>query len=203
MDITAPDDRDGVPMDADTIAKAFHLVGERLADAGLMGEIAVYGGSAILLQFDWRRSTQDVDAVPLRGVSDRALADAVTAVGAELGLPRAWLNDFVGMYTPEVEHPSFFSLLGEYPAGPTPGLRVFLARPQYLCAMKLRALERETVDDRDFEDVVRLALEVEAHDGPALLSLYGSFFPDEPLPPVSAAVVPSVVQEIDRRRSAP
>jgi len=55
---------------------------------------------------------------------------------------------------------AFFSTRGVCPRGEAPGLRVFLAKPEYLCAMKLKALMRESVDDRDFEDAVNLALEI-------------------------------------------
>jgi hypothetical protein len=55
---------------------------------------------------------------------------------------------------------AFFSTHGVCPRGEAPGLRVFLAKPEYLCAMKLKALMRESVDDRDFEDAVNLALEI-------------------------------------------
>jgi hypothetical protein len=47
----------------DEIKQAFSIMGEFLRDEKTVGEIAVYRGSAILLQFRWRASTQDVDAV--------------------------------------------------------------------------------------------------------------------------------------------
>ena len=51
---------------------------------------------------------------------------------------------------------SFFSAYGAYPRGETPGLRVFLAKPEYICAMKLKALQRESVGEKDFEAAARL-----------------------------------------------
>jgi hypothetical protein len=42
------------------IRRAFSIMGEFLRDRKTVGEIAVYGGSAILLQFDWRTTTHDV-----------------------------------------------------------------------------------------------------------------------------------------------
>jgi hypothetical protein len=48
---------------SDEIKHAFSIMGEFLRDKKTVGEIAVYGGRAILLQFRWRDSTRDVDAV--------------------------------------------------------------------------------------------------------------------------------------------
>src|SRR5215831_11880311 len=41
---------------------AFRIMGQYLLDRHVLGEIAIYRGSAILFQFDWRRTSEDVDA---------------------------------------------------------------------------------------------------------------------------------------------
>ena len=43
------------------IEEAFRI-GQYLLDRKTLGEIAIYGGSAILFQFDWRKTSLDVDA---------------------------------------------------------------------------------------------------------------------------------------------
>ena len=50
------------PLDRARIEEAFRIMGQYLLDRKALGEIAIYGGSAILFQFDWRKSSQDVDA---------------------------------------------------------------------------------------------------------------------------------------------
>jgi hypothetical protein len=50
-------------LDTETIVRAFEVMGAYLRDRNLIGEIAVYGGTAILRQFPWRTATDDVDAV--------------------------------------------------------------------------------------------------------------------------------------------
>jgi hypothetical protein len=42
--------------------KAFRIIGQYLLDRKTLGEIGIYGGSAILFQFDWRKTSLDVDA---------------------------------------------------------------------------------------------------------------------------------------------
>src|SRR3977135_1786729 len=45
------------PLDKAKIKEAFRLMGQYLLDRKALGEIAVYGGRAILLQFEWRRTS--------------------------------------------------------------------------------------------------------------------------------------------------
>ena len=49
--------------------EGFRIVGQYLLDRKKLGEIAIYGRSAILFQFDWRKTSLDVDA---RVTSERA-----------------------------------------------------------------------------------------------------------------------------------
>ena len=49
-------------LDFEIIVNAFDVMGRYLRDqCSLVGEIAVYGGTAMLLQFPWRIMTEDVD----------------------------------------------------------------------------------------------------------------------------------------------
>jgi hypothetical protein len=48
-------------LDRAKIEEAFRLMGQYLLDRNALGEIVIYGGGAILLQFDWRLRSQDVD----------------------------------------------------------------------------------------------------------------------------------------------
>ena len=187
-------------MDAQAVTRAFEVMGRYLRERGLLGEIAVYGGSAILLQFGWRKTSKDVDAV-VRDGHEGVVKEAVEHAAAVLGLPPDWLNNWVGMYTSLDEPPHYFTAVGTYPASETPGLRVVAAKPEYLCAMKLRALERETIDNRDFEDAVGLGLEIGIETAQDLQDLYASFFPDERLNRLVQSYLPEVAGEIRRRRA--
>jgi hypothetical protein len=56
-------------------------------------EIAVDGGSALMLIFDWRTATRDVDGV---FGGDREIVRRLSAqIAAERGWPVDWLNDGV------------------------------------------------------------------------------------------------------------
>jgi len=189
-------------LDFEIIVNAFDVMGRYLRDrCGLVGEIAVYGGTALLLQFPWRKTTEDVDVTILTGERESAVKDAAAFAAVHLGLPDDWLNDYVSGFTPETELQAFFSTHGVYPRGEAPGLRVFLAKPEYLCAMKLKALERESADDRDFEDAVKLALEIGIDTVDHLKQLFTSFFPGETLHSSAVARLPELAEEIRLRRT--
>ena len=66
--------------------------------------------------------------------------------------------------------------------------------------MKLKALQRESVDDRDLEDAVNLALEIGVDTVDHLNRLFTSFFPDETLHPNAAARLPELEKKIQLRR---
>jgi hypothetical protein len=85
-------------MNIETITKAFDLMGRYLRERNTLGEIAVYGGSVILLQFPWRKSTEDVDATV--GEPEASVKDAAAFAAIELRLPDGWLDNSVG-FTPE------------------------------------------------------------------------------------------------------
>ena len=146
-------------LDKKRLGEAFERLGTDLARRNLFLELAVYGGSAIVLQFDWRRTTEDVDALVRCDQGERLIAPSIAAVAMEMALPDDWLNNAVGMFTPLSEDDTLFEVAGHYPAE-HPGLRVLLARPAYLLAMKLKALANLDRGDRDMNDARALAREL-------------------------------------------
>jgi hypothetical protein len=131
----------------DIIERAFDAMGEMAAQRGLVIEIAVYGGSCLILASDIRGTSGDVDAVFLvKGKAVRRLADDV----ARLGLPLDWINEAVTRMAPPIGNPEPNLLpFGEYPRATNApvGLRVFLPTPAYLLAMKI--LANRLADDVD------------------------------------------------------
>ena len=184
----------------DIVVRAFEVMGHYLLEREILGEIAVYGGTAIMLQFEWRKVTEDVDAVIRANEREGAIKDAVIYAALRLDLPDDWLNNYVGSFTPETEPEAFFSVYGSYPRGKKAALRVFVAKPEYICAMKLKALERESVGSRDFDDAVALAAAVGISTAGELAKLFSAFFPEETLDPVAAARLPAVAAAIKARR---
>ncbi|MEN3792622.1 hypothetical protein [Fulvimarina sp. MAC3] len=167
-------------LDRERLNEALTLLGRDLARRGLLVELAVYGGSALILQFDWRRVTQDVDAVVRDGHDQEKLAPSLAHVAREMGLQADWLNNAVGMFTPLEEPDEFFEFSGNYPPDDQPGLRVVVANPRYMLAMKLLALKSLDRGDRDLEDARRLAAHLNIRDEDELRTIYVSIHDEEP-----------------------
>ncbi len=67
---------------------------------------------------------------------------------------------------------------GTYPSEDEPGLRVMLAAPEYLFAMKCRAMRIGGVDENaDIEDIRKLAGEIGIETASQALDLVAAFYP--------------------------
>lgn len=96
------------------------------------------------LALDARAATRDVDAF-FRPT--KAVREAATRVAARASVPDTWLNDAVK---------GFLSARGEYDTWlELTNLRVFVARPEYLLAMKCAAM-RLGEEFHDLDDVAYL-----------------------------------------------
>lgn len=169
--------------DRTTLLRAFDELGRAAWAEGATVEIAVYGGSALMLVFDWRVATKDVDGV---FENDRDLIRRLaTDIARTRGWPADWLNDGVkGFLSARDQEAGMQVLSGEFPSGDMPGLRVFIPRPEYLFAMKCRAMRIGGVDEnRDIEDIRRLAVELGLTSADEALALVASFYPRAQLQP--------------------
>lgn len=172
------------------IEAALQEMGEILARERRTGEIAVFGGSAILLQFDVAFRTGDVDVVVESG-DHGAIERAARAVADRRGWLRSWFSEAVANYVGEGGPTRFFA---SYPSETRPALRVYVARPDYLLAMKLRAMR---IGTRDEADAALLAGACGVRTAAALLALLGQYFPKEPPSPRQVATVTAFAAGLD------
>jgi hypothetical protein len=172
-------------LDRPKIEQAFRIMGQYLLDRKVLGEIAIYGGSAILFQFDWRKTSQDVDARVLSDSDHGLVIEAVREAAKQLGLPQSWLSESVSVYTRRDEQVADRVFVGLYPSPERFGLRVTAAQPAYILAMKLSALERATIDDRDYHDAINLAVECGVSTVDELHGVFDRFFAGQELSPAA------------------
>jgi hypothetical protein len=147
------------------IEQAFDRMGAMAASRGLVIEIAVYGGSCLVLASDIRNASADVDAVFLTNRS--VVYEIADAVARQMELAPSWINEAVRQTAPPIGNPQPNLLpFGEYPRGAKDavGLRVHVPAPAYLLAMKVLA---NRLDD----DVLKVQSDQE--DALALMKITG------------------------------
>lgn len=137
-----------------------------------MVELCIYGGSAMLLAYDSRKVTKDVDAVIKPSKAGKLLA---AKVAAELGLPEDWLNDDVRRFLAPVEQRRKLPL-------EIAGLRVFVATADYLLAMKALACRQPLPGYRgDQEDLEFLIRKLKIRSLDEIQTRIDRFYPDDVL----------------------
>jgi len=135
------------------ILRALRALSDELEGSTDPAEVLVLGGAALVLLYEARDSTKDVDVLVEGSTSRAEIRSAAIRVASSLGLPEDWLNDaakgFVHGLSPGA------TLLE------TPSLLVRALAPEQLLAMKLCAWR----DDIDIADARLLLGKLEgAHD---------------------------------------
>ena len=129
-----------VRLTAQDIRRLFELLDTELGKVEAEGELYLVGGAIMCLALNARDATRDVNAL---FKPSKIIRQAAARVAAEANVPEDWLNDAVKGY---------LSTRGDFdPFLELPHLRVFVARPPYLLAMKCAAMrlgeEFHDVDD--------------------------------------------------------
>lgn len=122
------------------IRRALESLAAALPPTRSARELWLVGGAAMVLLYDARESTKDVDAFSLEPGETLAIRTAAAAVASRLGLPDDWLNDGAKGYVHGLAPGEALLEL--------PGLLVRAAAPPQLLAMKLSAWR----DDLDVAD---------------------------------------------------
>lgn len=132
------------PLPRAKIVQALERLSEILAERKVKADLYVVGGAALVLAFDARPATRDVDAIFRR---KNEVYKAAAQVARELVLPDEWLNDSVKRFIGRPDrHP--------VPSLDLPGLRVMLGSERYLLAMKILA-DRHERDRNDIQFLIR------------------------------------------------
>ena len=152
------------------LRRLFGLLNEELGQAGTEGELLLVGGAVMCLAYAARPSTQDVDAL-FRPAHE--VRKAAARVAARAGVPADWLNGGVK---------GFLSDRGEFsPCLELAHLRVMVAQPQYLLAMKCLSLRigAEFHDEDDIRYLLR-HLNIDSYD--EAMRIVTRFYPLERFP---------------------
>ena len=133
----------------DTYLKELAKQFRKLNGKAMPAEITLIGGASILINYGFRDSTYDVDALIH---ASSAMKDAINYVTDTLGLPNGWLNeDFKNTksYTPRlVNYSKYYRTFSNV-------LTVRTITGEYLVAMKLMAYRQYKHDVSDIVGILR------------------------------------------------
>lgn len=153
------------------ILRLFKLLDSELSAQDALGEIYLVGGAVMCLVLDARDSTQDIDAF---FKPTKLIRQAAARVAARADVPATWLNDAVkGFLSPRGEFDSYLEL---------PHLRVYVAAPQYLLAMKCAAM-RLGEEFHDLDDVRYLLRYLNISTSQQALAIVTRYFDEAQLHP--------------------
>lgn len=172
-----------VSFTAADIHRLFELLDAELAVAGVEGELYVVGGAVMCLALDARATTRDVDAF-FRPT--KQIREAAARVAAKADVPTTWLNDAVK---------GFLGGAGDYqPYLELPHLRVFVAQPEYLLAMKCAAM-RLGAEFHDLDDVRYLLRYLNVSTADDALEIVTRYFDESQLPPKTRLALEELLPE--------
>ena len=152
------------------IERLFRLLNEELKNISIQGELYLVGGAVMCLAFNARPSTKDVDGY-FRPASK--VQEAAKRVATKAGISENWLNDGVKGYLSEKG--GFCSYLA------LSHLKVFVAKSEYLLAMKCLAM-RIGEEFHDLEDIRYLLRNLNIETYQQALAVITEYYPQERFP---------------------
>ena len=159
---------------------AFDEIGRAAVAAGTQLQIAVYGGSALMLASNFRFATEDVDVSQLQQPWPEWLRTTIEKLAKKNGWAEDWFNDGVVFHLSALADPAEDHLeFGTFPPEPEePGLLVHVPSAPYLLALKLKAMRvNDPVrGDQERPDVLMRVVGISTTD--QAISLLTRFFPN-------------------------
>jgi hypothetical protein len=167
--------------DRDALLDAFDRIGYAAIDAGTKLQIAVYGGSALMLASNFRFATEDVDIADIGQAWPDWLTSVVAAIAREKGWSGDWLNDAVTFHlSPLAQLQRDHLPFGTFPRrSEAVGLTVFIPTARYLLAMKLKSLRISDFEKgaADMSDTAHLLHVVGITEIEQAIAVLAEFFP--------------------------
>jgi hypothetical protein len=167
--------------DRDALLDAFDRIGRAAAQAGTKLQIAVYGGSALMLASNFRFATEDVDVSKLEHPLPDWLDTVVREIAQQNSWEEDWFNDGVAFHlSPLADGAADHLEFGTFPRdSETAGLVVSVPSAEYLLALKLKAFRvldplRGETERLDILNLMRVVGITTVEDAIALL---GRYFP--------------------------
>jgi methylmalonyl-CoA mutase cobalamin-binding subunit len=156
------------PVTAEEFRDALRSLGEKVHRRGLIADVYIFGGAAMVMAYNARPATRDIDAV---FAPDTEVVEAAREVARERGWPASWLNNQASAYVSRMPD------RGQQLVLEAPGIRCMAASPEHLLAMKVMAARRI----QDAGDIRFLIERMGLRGVQDVIALVGEVFPDQPV----------------------
>ena len=163
-------------------------INTELKKKNIRGEIALYGGAVMLLVFDARDVTKDIDAI---FVPKKEFTETITHITEKYKLQDDWLNDgikgFVDNNKGLIKYQTMSNLI------------IYVAKAEYILAMKCHA-SRVEPDSKDKEDIKFLIKYLKLKNVDEVLNLVEKYIPKSRIETKTQYFVEEIIDEIDREK---
>jgi len=166
------------------ILAAFTRLNKELAHQNIHGEIGVVGGAAMVLAFNARGSTKDVDAIFEPSAKIRKAAELVAK---EMGLDKDWINDAVKGFLPGDPNEKKILIKKDH-------LTVWVPEPQYFLAMKGISARFDTQDAQDLKFLIK-HLKIKSKE--EVLDVIQGYYPKNRIPAKTQFFIEEQFEESD------
>lgn len=165
--------------DRDQLLDALDEVGRAAIAAKARLDIAVYGGSALMLASNFRFATEDLDVAEIDKPWPEWLTQIVADIAVRKGWSEHWLNDAVTFHLSPLARPERDLVsFGTFPRRGDPGLVISVPSARYMLALKLKALRiADAKGESDLADVANLLGVLEITDVEPAIEILAEFFP--------------------------
>jgi hypothetical protein len=167
--------------DRDELLDAFDEIAEAAVAAGTRLDIAVFGGSALVLASNFRFTTEDVDVAELASPWPDWLSRAVARIAERNDWSETWFNDAVSFHLSAsanadrdmVRWRTFPRNLEQV------GLTVFVPSAEYMLALKLKASRISDFKKgvQDLTDLANLLHVLEIKEVEPAIAILAKYFP--------------------------
>lgn len=157
-------------------------------------EIAIYGGTVMMLAYNCRDATQDVDAI---FEPPEAVHPLIKQVALEQKLPEDWMNNAVKAFVSNREERITF------PEVNAPNVLMTRPSPKYLLAMKCIAARLPTVfRDGDTSDIKFLLSELDIKSMEEVDTIVREFYATRTLENGKRWLIAKLLEEVNSERAA-
>jgi hypothetical protein len=168
--------------DRDQLLAAFDEIGEAAVAAHARVDIAVFGGSALMLASNFSFSTERLDIAEINPPWPNWLSDVMARIAKRSGWVEHWFDDAVRSFLSSSAQPGRdFVVSGTFPRkSDKTGLTVFVPTTRYFLALRLKALRlaKYETGSNDFEDMARLLRAFDIKEADAAIAILKEYFPN-------------------------